>query len=213
MQTDIDRLKEYLPQLNPNILRKLRTYHDEMMQFNTKMNLVSAGVALTIGRQFFADAVLGVECLNLQQKLKNEVYDLGGGSVGFPGIALAILFPSIKVNYIEKDSRKQEFLKHAIQILELGNCTAVPKQVEHLPKDSVETALIRTSSPIYNTLIQMGSILKQNGSIFHFKADNWSSEVAACPTQIFTKWDISAIGSYTLPDSTIQRVIVETRRK
>lgn len=212
MQTDIGKLREYLPQATDQTIDILKQYHDTMLQNNNRESLFSASFALNIGKLYFADSVIGIESLLKNYKLDSEVYDFGGGN-GFPGIIISILYPETNVIFVEKDNKKADFLKTALQKLNLNNSRVSQKQIEHLPDSSVGMAFLRSPITIFNSLILAGSAVKSGGSIFHFKADNWPSEVASCPTQIFSKWDIEAVTSYILPDSTIGRAVVKTTRK
>jgi hypothetical protein len=58
----------------------------------------------------------------------------------------------------------------------------------------------------------MTSLYSLGGTLFHFKGESWTSELANCPTQVFTKWDIQSVGQYTLPETTIIRTIVASKK-
>jgi 16S rRNA (guanine527-N7)-methyltransferase len=211
MQTDLHKLEIYLPHLSPEVLEKLRQYYEILIQFNSKVNLVSSATAPVAAKQHFADSVMGLDLGLKYIDFSKPVYDMGSGN-GFPGVVLAVMRPEIPVHLVERDMRKSEFLKYLAAELQLKNVVVEAKSIETLPKDSVSLGITRALGAIGPLLIQMNSLFSSGGVLLHFKGDSWASELANCPTQIFTTWDIQPLGHYVLPDSTIERTIVISKR-
>jgi 16S rRNA (guanine527-N7)-methyltransferase len=211
MQTDFNKMDIYLQHLSPEPLDKLKRYYEILIQFNSKVNLVSSATAPLAAKQHFADSVMGLElCLKFMD-FNSPTFDMGSGN-GFPGMVLGILEPSLEVNLVERDLRKAEFLKYVIGELKLSNISVKAKSIESLEKDSVSLGVTRALGTIGSLLIQMNSLFSSGGYLFHFKGESWASELANCPTQIFTNWDIQTIGHYLLPESTVERTIVASKR-
>ncbi len=211
MQTDIDQLEIYLPSVKPDALTKLRRYYEILLAFNATLNLVSKSTAAFAGKQHFADSVYGLEICWGHSELQGDVYDFGSGN-GFPGLVLAILRPDLKVFLVDRDVRKSEFMKHVAGDLKLTNVTVLTRPYESLPKASVQTAITRALGSLPTLLIQMSSLFDEGARFFHFKSDTWTTELANCPTQVFSHWDIQSAGGYVLPDSTIKRNIVLAKK-
>lgn len=209
MQTDIDKFQDYMPSLSGEQSTQLKKYYETLLHFNAKVNLISAATAPFAAKQHFADSVLGLDIVLKELAASEPVYDFGSGN-GFPGIVLGVLRPEQKIILVERDLRKAEFLKHVSAELKLKQIEVYSQNFENLPKDSVTQGITRALGSIGHLVIQMTSLFKSGGRLFHFKSDSWTTELANCPTQVFTKWDIQMVGQYTLPESTIERAIVSS---
>lgn len=212
METDIDKLSEYLSRLDKDVQENLKKYYQSLIYFNAKVNLVSSSSLPYAAKQHFSDSVQGLELILAKESFRDIVYDFGSGN-GFPGLVLAMMRPEVGVCLVERDARKSEFLKHVVADQRLSNVTIFSSSLENLEKNSITHGITRALGSIARVLIQTHSLFVEGGSLYHFKSENWSSEIASCPTQVFTSWDIQQCGQYTLPDSTIDRFIVSTVRK
>ena len=212
METDIDKLREYLPSLDAENISRLTKYYESLIYFNAKVNLVSSATLPYAAKQHFADSFLGLNVILELQSFKDTVYDFGSGN-GFPGLVLGIIRPDVSVCLVERDLRKAEFMKHVIGELKLGNMTVYAGSIESLEKESISHGITRALGSISRVLIQVNSLFVTGATLFHFKSESWPSEVASCPTQLFTRWDIQPAGQYTLPESAISRTIVLTKKK
>lgn len=204
---DRDKIDEYFPQQSEQTRQKMRVYYDALIHFNDTLNFVSKSNIPYIVKQQFADSVAGLEVIEANMPLTKPTYDLGSGS-GFPGIVLSILRPDLPVILVERDIRKADYLKHIIPEIGLKNCSVINKSIESLPKNSIEVGIARGMGSIANVAIQMTSSFAVGGVLFNFKGDNWTSELATCPTQVFTKWAIKSVGDYQVPEITNPRYII-----
>lgn len=208
---DQSKLDEYFTDLQKPNLERFKAYYDLLFKFNHRINLISSSTVMEAVKLHFADSYLG---LNLLMKDRNipsgsEVYDFGSGN-GFPGLILAIIRPDIKVVLVERDQRKIEFLKFVASELNLENTVFFADSLEKLPALSVKFAVTRAMSALGKLILQANSVMQENSTIYHFKTDNWAAELAQCPSQVFNRWDIQAVGNYTLPDSAIDRYIIKS---
>lgn len=211
MQTDIDKIEAYLPNLSNDARAKLIKYYEILLTFNAKINLVSKATAPFSAKQHFADSVMGLELCFLHTNMSGEVFDFGSGN-GFPGLVLGVLRPDLQVKLVESDLRKAEFLKHVAGELKATNVTVLAQRLELLPSGSVRTGVTRALGSLATLLIQMNTLIAEDGLLFHFKSDNWTTELANCPTQVFSHWDIQTAGGYMLPESTIKHHVIVSKK-
>lgn len=211
MQTDIDQLESYIPSVKPDAQAKLRRYYEILLAFNATVNLVSKSTAAEAGKAHFADSVYGLDICMAHTQLEGAVYDFGSGN-GFPGLVLGVLRPDLTLYLVERDIRKSEFLKHTVGELKLTNVKVLTQSYESLGKGTVKFAVTRALGSLPTLLIQMSSLFADGAQFFHFKSDTWTTELANCPTQVFSHWDIQAAGQYTLPEGAIVRNIVVTKK-
>lgn len=207
MGNDFEKIDIYMAHLPENIRESLKLFYTILIKFNTRLNLISQSTETAAAKNHFADSVLGVESLCAHKQPTGVVYDFGSGN-GFPGIIFALLNPECQVVLVEKDQRKCEFMKYVISELKLENAQTFPSVLERLEENSITFGITRAMGDLSRVLIQCGPKFTEGGVLYHFKTDNWTTELAQCPTQIFTKWDIQSLDEYILPDSTIKRTIV-----
>jgi len=107
------------------------TYHRELLNWNKKINLVSAKSALDIPIKHFLDSLTLVPFI---QDTRGQVFDIGSGA-GFPGIPLKIAINSLKISLLESSRKKASFLKHIIRSLHLTDITVIHNRAEYLMED------------------------------------------------------------------------------
>ena len=90
-------------------LEKLQIFHDELLKFNKKYNLISKSTENDIWHRHILDSAQLVKYIDFYDN--KSLSDLGSGA-GFPGIILAIFNknPKFHVKLYEKSSVKCEFL-------------------------------------------------------------------------------------------------------
>jgi 16S rRNA (guanine527-N7)-methyltransferase len=101
--------------------------------------LVDAGRAPTSVREsgdawrvHIADSLTGLEVVGLRQAA--AIADIGAGA-GFPGLPLAVALPEARVDLIESNGRKCEFIRGAIEAAELDNARVVCRRSEEWVAD------------------------------------------------------------------------------
>ena len=84
----------------------LRLYHDLLLKWQAKINLISPGTVKDAWSRHFEDSL---QLIPLIPAEASTLYDIGSGA-GFPGLVLAISCPQISVTLIESDAKKCAFL-------------------------------------------------------------------------------------------------------
>ncbi len=104
--TSIDFLN--VTEVSAEVLDKLHHYHARLIEWNPKINLVSASTINDAWRRHFLDSA------QLYPIYKHSGEDLSmadlGSGAGFPGMVLAIM-GAPNVTLIERDTRKAAFLR------------------------------------------------------------------------------------------------------
>ena len=90
-------------------LDKLQIFHDELLKFNKKYNLISKSTEHNVWHRHILDSAQIVKYIDFEQS--RSISDMGTGA-GFPGIILAIFNknPKFHVKLYEKSSVKCDFL-------------------------------------------------------------------------------------------------------
>ena len=204
------RVDEWFPELDANLRKKLKVFHDELLKFNKTVNLISVKTIGQADAVHFADSILAVKMI-LASAAVDEIYDFGSGN-GFPGLIFAIMAPKTKVHLVELDQRKAEFLKHCITTLGLANVDVLIRAVESLPPGSVKFAIARGFASITKVLLNTRKIFVKGGRMYHLKSEEWASEVAQIPTQLCSYWTPALVGDYRLPVGEVRFAIVKTEK-
>ena len=99
-------------------LGKLLIFHDELLKFNKKYNLISKSTEMDIWDRHILDSAQIVKYINFSDGL--SLSDMGSGA-GFPGIILSIYNknPRFHVKLYEKSNVKCDFLENIKNKLDL----------------------------------------------------------------------------------------------
>jgi 16S rRNA (guanine527-N7)-methyltransferase len=105
-----------------------------------------------------------------------ELADAGSGA-GFPGIPLALLFPSIRVTLIERMSKRCAFLENCVALLGLSNVSVLNAEVERAPRGAFDVVVFRAfrplERPMLGTLLSLardGTAEREGGCLAAWKA-------------------------------------------
>lgn len=204
------RIDQWFPDLSSEQKVQLKQFHDELQKFNRTLNLVSPKTIPHSDAIHFADSILACRIIYNSNKV-NELYDFGSGN-GFPGIIFSILYPDTKIHLVDVDQRKSEFLKHMVSFLKLKNIDVLNVAIESFPEKSIKIAISRGYASIAKSILSTRKLFERGGKYYHFKGEEWASEVAAIPTQLCSFWTPSLVGEYKLPVGDFKFAVVKTEK-
>jgi 16S rRNA (guanine527-N7)-methyltransferase len=94
---------------SPEQLEKIQIFHDELLIFNKKYNLISKSTENDVWHRHILDSAQLVKYINFDED--KSLSDMGSGA-GFPGVILAIYNknPNFHVKLYEKSNIKCDFL-------------------------------------------------------------------------------------------------------
>lgn len=205
------RLLKWHPDLKPVELEKLGQVYEQLLRFNSTINLVSPTSLRTADSTHFSDSI-SASRLVAKGLIPNEpVYDIGSGN-GFPGLIFALLYPTIRVVLVDRDSRKTEYLKTVVSELKLANVTVESRSVESLAPGVIANAMLRGFAPLSKAMLTLRKQVRVGGRCFHMKSDAFAMELAQVPSQVFSVWSPSLVGQYRLPESDADMAVVLTKK-
>lgn len=202
------RLDQWFPDIPEELRGKMKKYHEELLRFNKTLPLIGVKTIPVADAIHFADSIIGSRLIAKDLK-HNEIYDFGSGN-GFPGIIFALLNPKTKSYLVDNDAKKCEFLKHIVKTLAITNCEVIQKPIEALPAESINVAMSRDFGGTTKCLLMTRKIFKTGGVYYHFKGEEWASEIADIPTQLCSFWQPSLLADYKLPIGEIKFAVVKT---
>lgn len=205
------RIKEWFPDLSEKAVLTLRSYFDLVIKHNKTLSLISPKSIPVADALHFADCILASQIILEDSPGIKEIFDFGSGN-GFPGVVFAALHQEIKVNLVEADLRKVEFLRHVVDTLGLSNVKVYHSAFESLPADSVKFAMVRGFANISKTILLARKIMPRGGVLYHMKGEQWGLEITEIPTQLCSIFFPALVREYLLPGTQIRFGVVKTTK-
>lgn len=197
-------LKEY--GLDSNIIAKFELYRELLLEWNEKFNLTAITDKDEIEEKHFLDSLYMDKFISLENK---SLLDVGSGA-GFPGLALAIAHPTLKVTLLESNKKKTTFLEEAVKKLELNNVRIINSRAEDFKKRETFDIVTARAVKELNILIELCfAFVKVKGAFIAYKSSNVNQEIenAKHAFKMLEVGDISKY-EYTLPTNKDIRVLL-----
>ena len=172
--------------LSPRQVTQLQRYEQELLDWNSRMNLTAIREAEGIRTKHFLDSF---SCLLAwRDNTPTSMIDIGTGA-GFPGIPLKIIYPNMRLTLVDSVGKKVDFCRHVVQTLGLEKVEVLKARAEELGqlsqyREKYQWAVARAVANL-NILVEYllplvfvgGGILAQKGETGPSEAHN--SEHAA----------------------------------
>ncbi len=183
-------------------MQRLEVFHDLLIKWNARINLVSRSSLNDFWVRHVADSV---QVFRLAPSGKTWA-DLGSGG-GFPGLVVAILAkserPDLKVTLIESDQRKSAFLRAVIR--ETGvSCTVIAERIEKAKRQDANIVSARALADLTELLAYSERHLATGGTALFPKGVTWQKELELARTQ--WSFDVEVIESQTMPGAAILKI-------
>lgn len=154
--------------------KKVDTFLDYLIKVNQVMNLTAIKNKSEMIDKHIYDSLLISEVYDFSDQL---VLDVGSGG-GFPGIPLALLFPTAHFVLLDSTQKKVNYLNDVIKLLKLKNVEAKCARVEELyEKEKYDVIIARALSELNIYLELVAYLAKINGHIIALKGMKGPDEV------------------------------------
>jgi 16S rRNA (guanine527-N7)-methyltransferase len=184
---------------SPETAARLAVYRDLLLQWNTRINLISEETATDIDQRHIAD------CAQLQPLLPpaGPIADIGSGA-GLPGLVLAIIQPEREVHLVESDKRKAAFLVEASAQLKLPMVRVHACRAENAKLPPLSAITARALAPLATLLPYSAKFLASGGVAVFPKGKTAEKEL----TEAALGWHFTCerYPSTTNPEATILRL-------
>lgn len=159
-------------------LSKIEKYYDILIEWSSKINLVSHNDRERIVENHILDS-LGA--LKLIPK-RCRIIDIGSGA-GFPGIPIAICCLFSNITLLESIHKRGQFLRIAIEAIGLTNTIVVEKRLEDLnPASNYDIATVRALPKRELMMPHIHKILSPSGRIILFVKRGQYSAIEKLPS-------------------------------
>lgn len=115
-------------QLTSHQLEQLLRYRQELLDWNTRVNLTAIKDPEDVLLKHFLDSL---SLLSVYDAPKATLLDIGSGA-GFPGLVLKIVRPEWHITSLEATGKKVTFQKHIIETLHLHGIETIHGRAEEL---------------------------------------------------------------------------------
>lgn len=106
-------------------------YYELLLEWNSVMNLTAITSYDEVMKKHFVDSASLIKAMDLSKPL--SVIDVGTGA-GFPGLALKIAFPELKVTLLDSLNKRISFLNAVIEELGLTGVETIHGRAEDFAK-------------------------------------------------------------------------------
>lgn len=208
----IQELKKIKIELNNETLAKLDKYYNILNEENKKYNLTRIITKEDVYLKHFYDSLTITKIVNIKDQ---SICDLGSGA-GFPGMVLAICFPSSHITLIESNGKKCSFLNLVKEKLNLKNVIILNTRIEEYAKTNREKYSIVTARAVapLKHLLEYGIPLVKKGGYFIAMKSNIEKEEINIKNYL-TKLDIQEENRiiFNLPYENSLRTLVKFKKQ
>ena len=185
-------------------IEKLHIFHDELLAYNKKYNLISKSTELDIWNRHIFDSAQLVNYVNFKEN--KSISDIGTGA-GFPGIVLAIFNKnkSFHVKLYEKSNVKCDFLDIIRKKIDVDYDIFGDYKNEIIDSEYVVS---RAFKKLEETLRISREIIKVNHKLIILKGRNALNEINKLKPNLNFIYRVES--SMTDPDSKI--LIIEIKK-
>ena len=168
-----DLISSFPEAVDANKVEAIKRFFVLLVENNAATNLTRIDEEKEAVVKHFYDSLAVTRLL----KIEGKVADIGSGA-GFPGIVLAIAFPSTHFWLVESNGKKCRFLHLAVENLGLRNVSIVNARAENLrDKEAFDIAIARAVSDLRILSELVAPILKIGGHFVAMKGRNVEPEL------------------------------------
>lgn len=196
-------------------VEKFLIYYEMLIEWNEKINLTAIKNYEDVMKKHFVDSLSLVKVCDLTGSL--SLIDVGTGA-GFPGLALKIAFPDMKVTLLDSLGKRIHFLDEVILKLGIQGVNTVHGRAEDYAKqgkfrESFNLCVSRAVANLSTLAEYCLPFVKVDGLFISYKSEKVSEELENAGHAIsILGGKVESQVEITLPDSDIYRNLVMIRK-
>lgn len=212
-QKDLDALCIHL---SDSQIEQFLIYYEMLSERNKVMNLTAISEYEDVLKKHFVDSMCLVKVCELSTSM--SLIDVGTGA-GFPGLALKIAFPELKVTLLDSLNKRVLFLDDVIRKLSLKDVNTVHGRAEDLAKpgklrEKYDLCVSRAVANLSTLSEYCLPFVKVGGVFIAYKSEKVFEEILTADRSIsLLGGELERQFEFTLPNSDIYRNLVIIRKK
>ncbi|MCD7835191.1 MAG: 16S rRNA (guanine(527)-N(7))-methyltransferase RsmG, partial [Lachnospiraceae bacterium] len=128
---DIRQFKKDAEELNVFLdesqIKQFITYYEMLIEWNKLMNLTAITEFDDVMKKHFIDSISLIKAYDVSKNI--SLIDVGTGA-GFPGLALKIAYPNLKITLLDSLNKRIKFLNAVIDALNLTDVETIHGRAE-----------------------------------------------------------------------------------
>ena len=201
--------------LSEHQIQQFLTYYEMLVEWNEVMNLTAITEYDEVLKKHFVDSLSLIQTFDVSKKV--SVIDVGTGA-GFPGLALKIAYPNMKVTLLDSLNKRINFLNAVIEKLGLIDVETVHGRAEDFAKpgklrEKFDLCVSRAVANLTTLSEYCLPFVKVGGEFISYKSEKITEEMENAKKAISLlggKFDRSK--DFYLPDSDIYRNLVVIKK-
>jgi 16S rRNA (guanine527-N7)-methyltransferase len=179
----VSTLSPFQIQPSAGQIAKIQEYIRLLLKWNQSVNLTSVVDPAEILARHFGESMFICSLMPVE---KCRLADIGSGA-GFPGLALKIACPELRVTLIESNKKKCAFLSEVVRALELENVEVIPIRFEEarVAPDFAELVTARAVGGFPDILRWAKTALARRGHVMLWLGGEDSTRVSSTPGWIW----------------------------
>ena len=170
---------------NKQIAQFLR-YYEMLIEWNGFMNLTSITEFDEVMKKHFIDSISLIKAYDVTKNA--SVIDIGTGA-GFPGMALKIAYPNLRITLLDSLNKRIKFLEEVITELELSDIETIHGRAEDYAKpdklrESFDLCVSRAVANLSTLSEYCIPYVKVGGEFISYKSEKIEKEIVAAEKAI-----------------------------
>jgi 16S rRNA (guanine527-N7)-methyltransferase len=197
--------------LSDRHLAAFATCYRELVDWNQRFNLTAITDWDGVLVRHFLDSLSCLKVLSRAELAGGaRVIDVGTGA-GFPGVAIKIVCPGMRLTLLEATGKKVTFLEHLVRVLGLGGVEVIHGRAEELGRapahrEQYDWALARAVAEMPTLAEYLLPLVRVRGAVLAQKGEEAAAEVQGADVAI------TALGGRVRPLGPVElRGLAETR--
>jgi 16S rRNA (guanine527-N7)-methyltransferase len=117
--------------LSSSQLQSISDYLDLLLRWNARVNLTAVRDPSEIVQRHFGESLFAARHALLHRPPNFTAIDIGSGA-GFPGLALKIWWPELRLTLIESNNKKVAFLREVVRTLKLESVEVLAQRAQEV---------------------------------------------------------------------------------
>lgn len=191
-------------------------YYELLVEWNQKINLTAITEYDEVMKKHFVDSLSLVKVYDTEREA--FLIDVGTGA-GFPGLALKIAFPNLKVTLLDSLHKRIQFLNTVIEELGLEEVETIHGRAEDYARpgklrEYYDLCVSRAVANMATLTEYCMPFVKKGGVFIAYKAEKASAECISASKAIkLLGGRIEESRDFFLPDSDISRTLFVIRKE